>query len=310
MAFVKLDTGILNSTLWIERDQRELFITALLMAEPREFQNPTRQIKIGVLEWGDFEAPPGWYGFVPAASVGIIRRAGVDAEPGMEALRKLGEPEPESRSKEFEGRRMIRVDGGFLILNYMKYRDKDHTAAERQQRLRDRRKVLRSVTSRRDDAQSQRDVALQSRNITDADADADAYKEPPPKKRRSVGADGELMAASHLLEELNVVGRSSLMHVASEAIHSLASEGGNVETACTFILQAGKQAQVAGEVINRFWFTDQKYKPQVEKRSKTAIPTPAPTPTKDARQREDEEAKLMWDGMSEKYKTENPWVGA
>ena len=37
---------------------------------------------------------------------------------------------------------MIRVNGGFLILNYMKYRDKDHTAAERQRRLRARKKAL------------------------------------------------------------------------------------------------------------------------------------------------------------------------
>src|SRR5580658_7014636 len=100
MAFVKLDTGILNSTLWIERDQREIFITALLMAEPREFAEPVRQIEVGQLEWTEFYAPPGWYGFVPAASVGIINRAGVDREAGMEALKKMGQPEIDSRSKD------------------------------------------------------------------------------------------------------------------------------------------------------------------------------------------------------------------
>lgn len=185
MAFVKLDTGILNSTLWIERDQREIFITALLMAEPREFGVPIPQIAIGSLDWTGFEAPPGWYGFVPAASVGIIRRAGVDQESGMEALRRMGEPETESRSKEFGGRRMIRMDGGFLILNYMKYRDKDHTAAERQQRLRDRRKALQGVTSRRDGDESRRDVALPERNITQSDADADKKQKPSRGKRES-----------------------------------------------------------------------------------------------------------------------------
>ena len=141
MPFVKLDTGILNSTLWIEREQRELFITALLMAEPREFSEPLRQIKVGELDYTGFEASPGWYGFVPAASVGIIRRAGVDKDSGMDALRLLGEPDSDSRSKKFEGRRMIRINGGFAILNYMDYRDKDHTAAERQRRLRERRKL-------------------------------------------------------------------------------------------------------------------------------------------------------------------------
>ena len=38
MAFVKLDTGILKSTLWMEMAQRNVFLTALLMAEPREFR--------------------------------------------------------------------------------------------------------------------------------------------------------------------------------------------------------------------------------------------------------------------------------
>jgi hypothetical protein len=146
MAFVKLDTKILDSTLWIERDLREIFITALLMAEPREFQTSIRQIEVGRLEFTDFEAPPGWYGFVPAASLGIINRAGVEREIGIQALTKLGEPEIESRSTEFGGRRMIRTDGGFLILNFMKYRDKDHTAADRQKRLRARKKA-QSVTA-------------------------------------------------------------------------------------------------------------------------------------------------------------------
>jgi hypothetical protein len=140
MAFVKLDTKILDSTLWIERDLREVFITALLMAEPREFPEPVQQIEVGRLEFTGFFAPAGWYGFVPAASLGIISRAGVDREAGLEALRRLGEPEVESRSTDFGGRRMIRTDGGFLILNFMRYRDKDHTNATRQKRLRDRRK--------------------------------------------------------------------------------------------------------------------------------------------------------------------------
>jgi hypothetical protein len=44
---------------------------------------------------------------------------------------------------------MVRVNGGYLILNYMKYRDRDHTAAERMRRLRARKKnedVPRNVT--------------------------------------------------------------------------------------------------------------------------------------------------------------------
>jgi hypothetical protein len=195
MAFVKLDTGILNSTLWIERECREIFITALLMAEPREFSEPTAQIAIRTLDFTGFAAPPGWYGFVPAASVGIIRRAGLDREEGMDALIKLGDPEDGSRSKDFGGRRLIRIDGGFMVLNFMKYRDKDHTAAVRQQRLRDRRKAEKTVTrdaqeSRRDDTLQGRYDALPSRNITQADSreqitDTEEQKQKLSRKRVS-----------------------------------------------------------------------------------------------------------------------------
>lgn len=165
MAFVKLDTGILNSTLWVERECREVFITALLMAEPKEFEHPVEAIEVRSLSHTGWSAPPGWYGFIEAAGVGIVRRAMVDQETGLSALEKLGSIDPESRSKDYDGRRLVRVDGGYLVLNFMKYRDRDHTSAVRSQRYRDRQKAM----SRRDDTPSPSD-------ITQAEAEAEAYK--------------------------------------------------------------------------------------------------------------------------------------
>jgi hypothetical protein len=141
MSFVKLDCGILDSTIWVDRPARELFITALLMAEPITTDAVARQIAVRELNLTGWEAPPGNYGFVPAAGVGIIGRAGVDMESGLNALERLGAPEPDSRSSEHGGRRMIRVDGGYLVLNYAKYRDRDVTAAERQRRWREKKKL-------------------------------------------------------------------------------------------------------------------------------------------------------------------------
>jgi hypothetical protein len=140
MPFVKLDTRILQSTLWFERDARELFITALLMAEPREIQEPAPQLKVDAIEYTGFEVPPGWYGFVPAAGIGIIRQAGIDREPGLKALAELGSPDKESRSSEYEGRRLVRVNGGYIILNYVKYRERDVTSADRNRRWRQKQK--------------------------------------------------------------------------------------------------------------------------------------------------------------------------
>jgi hypothetical protein len=136
MPFVKLDTRILQSTLWFERDARELFITALLMAEPREIHESTPQLKVDAIEYTGFEVPPGWYGFVPAAGIGIIRQAGIARDPGLKALADLGAPDKESRSAEYDGRRLVRVNGGYVILNYIKYRERDVTAADRNRRWR------------------------------------------------------------------------------------------------------------------------------------------------------------------------------
>ena len=58
MPFVKLDCTILNSTLWFERDVREIFITALLMAEPKEITEPQPEIATRSLsETGWIRAP-------------------------------------------------------------------------------------------------------------------------------------------------------------------------------------------------------------------------------------------------------------
>src|SRR5271157_3892851 len=167
MSFIKLDTGILESTLWIDRALRDVFITALLMAEPYQLPSPSTTLEIGSLKISTFTVPPGWYGYVAAADSGIIRRALVEYSEGMDALKRLAAPDGSSRSPEHEGRRMVRISGGFIILNYMKYREKDHGAAERMRLLRARRKS--SVTANSSQM-------LQSVTYADADAYADKSK--------------------------------------------------------------------------------------------------------------------------------------
>ena len=148
MAFVKLDCGILNSTLWVEREARDVFITALLLAEPYELRKSAPQLRAGAgtIEETGFVVPPDWYGFAAASGPGIVRLALCDQELGMAALTRLGEPDAESRSTEYEGRRLVRIDGGYIVLNFFKYRDKDNTAAVRAKRYRERKRRM-SVTA-------------------------------------------------------------------------------------------------------------------------------------------------------------------
>lgn len=189
MAFVKLDCGILHSTLWIEREPRDVFITALLMASPYEVTEPIPQYRADSLERTGFVVQPGWYGFIQAAGPGIVRMAMADPELGMVALQKLGEPDPESRSSDYEGRRLVRVDGGYIVLNFMKYRDKDNTAAVRSQRYRERKKVRESAEDQdstpRDASRVTRD---ESRDVTKAKAEAEAKAEAGKPKTKAPAA--------------------------------------------------------------------------------------------------------------------------
>ncbi len=90
----------------------------------------------------------------------------------MSALERLGEPESESRSPEFEGRRMVRVNGGWIILNFDKYRKKDHTAAERSKRYRER--LAQESTNSSDTSRvTSRSSRVSTRSVTQAEAEAE-----------------------------------------------------------------------------------------------------------------------------------------
>jgi len=145
MPFIKLDTGILDSPLWVERDQRDVFLTALLMAVPREFSEPLEQMEPepDSLNTTGFVVPAGWYGFCDRTGPSIVRRSLTDFDLGMEALHKLGLPDPQSHNTAFEGRRMVRVVGGYIILNYMAFQDRDHQVATRAKNLRERKIIGR-----------------------------------------------------------------------------------------------------------------------------------------------------------------------
>ena len=279
---MKLDTNILYSTLWVERTQREVFITALLMAEPFEFKEPQRQLNIDSLEYTEppFIAEPGWYGFVRSSGHGIANAAGLPKKGCLEALRELGDPDPESRSKDYDGRRMIRIDGGFLILNFMKYRDKDHTAALRQRKLRQRRKAEMDL----------RMEALREAGVIKSDV---TPKEKPEKSRRdatksqpgsqnggrvlnpATGSE-EIDFARHVFKDIGRAADRGTLEVAAQAIQGQIKTQGSFEAACSYILQDARSATNAGIPVNRFYYQDGKHLPSKKNRKVSKIEQPDP----------------------------------
>jgi len=95
--FTKLFNTIITSTIWQEDDKtRILWITMLALA--------------------DFE------GNISGSIPGIAYQAHISIKDCEKALKKLSEPDKYSRSKEYEGRRIQEIEGGWQILNYTKYR--------------------------------------------------------------------------------------------------------------------------------------------------------------------------------------------
>jgi hypothetical protein len=123
--FTKLFSSIITSTIWSEDDKTRLvWITMLATADQR-----------GIVE-----------GSVPGLAV--ISR--VTTEDCRAALLKLASPDPDSRTKEHEGRRIKDIDGGWMLLNYAKYRAK-MSADERREYMRlymaEQRKAKQPVNS-------------------------------------------------------------------------------------------------------------------------------------------------------------------
>ena len=96
--YTKLCSSILDSTVWLSKP-------------------PTRLVWITMLAMKDHR------GVVEAAIPGLARRAGVSIEETEEALVYFLAPDPYSRTRDHEGRRIVEVDGGWRLLNHFKYRE-------------------------------------------------------------------------------------------------------------------------------------------------------------------------------------------
>lgn len=117
MSFAKLDGGIVDSTLWMQpHDVLRVWIAMLAKCD-----------NVGVIRAS-----------VPA----FAHLCMVPIERLELILAILTSPDPYSRTPDNDGRRLEVIDGGWLIVNYVKYRElmqtKPQSHAERQKRYRDR----------------------------------------------------------------------------------------------------------------------------------------------------------------------------
>ena len=115
MTFTKLFSSITESTIWVEDDgTRLVWITMLAMADR--------------------------YGRVYGSIPGLGSRARVSLAATEAAIEKFLGPDKYSRTEDFEGRRIEKIDGGWRLLNYEKYRElRDDEVRKEQNRMAKRR---------------------------------------------------------------------------------------------------------------------------------------------------------------------------
>jgi hypothetical protein len=163
--YTKLFGSIVASTIWREDDKtRIVWVTMLAMANKH----------------GDVESS------IPGLS-DLARVSITDVE---KALKTLSEPDSYSRTKDYEGRRISEIEGGWHILNHAKYREKmskderrnylARKQAERRARLKaESERVNNESTNVAVGQQPSTDVNVQ-RDIAEADTEAKEGNTPRP----------------------------------------------------------------------------------------------------------------------------------
>lgn len=156
--YAKIFGSIIKSSIWDEpQPTRLLWITMLVLADE--------------------------HGFVKAVERGLTRAANLSAQEVRDALHTLTEPDLESQDQDNGGRRIEKVEGGWLVLNYRKYREfrtrSQILAADRQSRKREKERQHTPDASACEDT-PERDVSRASRSVTtNATASASAVLELP-----------------------------------------------------------------------------------------------------------------------------------
>lgn len=82
-------------------------------------------------------------GLVEGVPSGLARSANIPIEECRKGLLKLESPDDESRSQEFEGRRIRKVDGGWQVINHHKYNERARKRAEYLRNWRESKKALK-----------------------------------------------------------------------------------------------------------------------------------------------------------------------
>ena len=173
MSYTKLFSSIVTSTIWTEDAKTcKVWVTMLAIANK--------------------------HGEVQASIPGLAQIAGLPLDDTEAAIEKFLSPDKYSRTPDDQGRRIEKIEGGWLLLNHAKYRamaSKDEekaSSAKRQSAFRDRQKRNASVTPSNGSVTVSNDAVTGNRDIAEAEAEAEAFK----KKTKARGTIEEVVEFS------------------------------------------------------------------------------------------------------------------
>jgi hypothetical protein len=121
MPFAKLDSEITKSSIWSEPYHVRIVFVSFVSAKDEN-------------------------GFVGGARTGLARMCNVTLEEFDEAIDRLQSPDEESKTPDNEGRRIMKVPGGYIILNHELYRLPEDEKREKTRERVKRYRALQSVT--------------------------------------------------------------------------------------------------------------------------------------------------------------------
>ena len=194
--FVVIDAEILSSSIWSEAIHvRMVWFTMLVLCDTD--------------------------GYVGASVPGIARAASVTLEQTEDALRILQAPDPHSRTKTDEGRRVREADRGFQILNFKDHLDRlskeRAKSRERMRRYRNKKRQGVGVTVTSTVTTGNRDQGVGNRDHTEEHRTV-------PASVQEGGAGGRIEKRRRLVEEHpRETGESLEAH--RERIDALLGEG-------------------------------------------------------------------------------------
>lgn len=176
--FTKLDSGIVHSTIWVQpHDVLRVWIAMLALANQS--------------------------GIVRTAAPALAHTCMIPLDRMREILCILESPDEDSRSDAQGGRRLLKVEGGWWLVNHEEYRRKvsaeEKLAADRE-RIAAKRASLRpasqGVASRREESHCNETVA----DVAQADAEAEAEAQiKTAKSREQVRSRGSRLPADWTL---------------------------------------------------------------------------------------------------------------